>query len=125
LATITFKRSKLFNKTFEKIEQQVKKKFADFIDWKTKNPTQPFGGSDYAFSNRSALAGYWHAHLTRDMSLVYRFENGVFYLYGIFSHRDLGTGTPPNLQKQKQSGQKFDNQTFERLLTVTNMEKIL
>jgi hypothetical protein len=47
------------------------------------------------------------------MSLVYRFANGVFYLYGIFSHRDLGTGTPANMQKQKQAGQKFDNQVFE------------
>jgi hypothetical protein len=56
------------------------------------------------------------------MSLVYRFANGVFYLYGIFSHRDLGTGTPPNLQKQKQSGQKFDNQTFEQLLAAANMK---
>lgn len=123
MATITFKRSKLFNKTFEKTEQQVKKKFADFVDWKSKNPTQPFGGSDYAFSSKSVLGGYWHAHLTRDMSLIYRFENGVFYLYGIFSHRDLGTGTPPNPQKQKQAVQKLDNQVFERVTSETNKMK--
>ncbi len=112
----TFKKSKLFNKTFEKQDKLTKSKFADFAKFKGENPLQQFGKSDYAFRNNGHFAGLWHAKLTFDKSIVYKHEAGTIYLYGIFSHDDLGTGQPANISKQRSMGEKLRGQVFERRL---------
>lgn len=109
---IKFAKSKLFDKTFEKQQKPIKEKFKNFVLWKQENPNKPFGGSDYSFAKNGVLAGYSHAHLNRDLSLIYKFENGVIYLYGVFSHADSGTGTPSNVNKQQSLKSKLDNQNF-------------
>jgi mRNA-degrading endonuclease YafQ of YafQ-DinJ toxin-antitoxin module len=108
----TFKKCKLFDKTFSKANQQVKSKFKDFLKWKEQNPLEKFGSSDYPFSGAGNLQGYWHAKLTFDVSIIYRQEKGVIYLYGVFSHDDIGTGQPSNITKQKQTKVKLDGQVF-------------
>lgn len=83
---------------------------------------QPYGSSDYPFQG-GLLKGYGHAHLrkedsskiNRDYFIVYRIHGRnpyVIDLYGIFSHEDLGTGTPPKRNIQTTMATKFGNQQF-------------
>lgn len=106
-----FKTCKLFDKTFEKYRsnKSVPQKFKEFIRTKSDDPHAKFGSSDYAFTKTSNMPGYWHAKLTFDISLVYKIVGDVCYLYGLFSHDDLGTGQPANIAKQKSNREKFDN----------------
>lgn len=88
---------------------------ADFVKFKVQNPTSPYGNSDYAFRH-GKLKGYGHAKLTRDLSIVYTLtgtQPKYLKLFGVFSHADLGTGTPPNLNKQKAVATRLGNQTFK------------
>lgn len=52
-----------------------------------------------------------HAGLTRDISIFYTVQGKppTFKLYGIFSHRETGTGTPPNLKKQRTISKQLGN----------------
>lgn len=111
--TVTFKKCKLFDKTFSKAQQPVKNKFKEFVKWKEAHPHEKFGGSDYPFVSAGALQGYWHAKLNFDVSIIYRVEKDVVYLYGVFSHDDAGTGQPANINKQQSLKSKLDNQVFE------------
>jgi mRNA-degrading endonuclease YafQ of YafQ-DinJ toxin-antitoxin module len=109
---------KLFRKTAESYarNKQVKDKLAEFIKAKSENPQTIFGSKDRAFSREGNLSGYWHAGLNHDISVVYRITdtNGekTLDLYGIFSHDELGTGTPSNANRQKSNGEKFKNQAL-------------
>jgi len=109
--SIKFQACDLFNRTFaEKTKNYpgLSDKFKEFTQAKTANPGQPFGGSDTPFINAGPLARaipkLRHAHLTRDLSVFYTIEGKnptVVQLYGIFSHQESGTGTPGNINKQK------------------------
>ena len=106
-------KGKLFTKTMkDRHEQTVLQNLKKFLEFKVENPMARYGGSDYAFSGGGNLSGYSHAHLNRDKSLVYRIANNIIYLYGIFTHGELGTGTPSNNNKQQSMKSKFDNQDF-------------
>ena len=48
------------------------------------------------------------------MVVNYKISGNVLYMYGVFSHDDLGIGQPANKNKQKSMGDKFNNQIFER-----------
>jgi mRNA-degrading endonuclease YafQ of YafQ-DinJ toxin-antitoxin module len=109
--TVTFKTCKLFEKTISKAEQQIKKKLKDFINWKKDHPIEKFGSSDYPFK-AGALTGYSHAKLSFDISIIYRYKDSVFYLYGVFSHDESGTGQPSNINRQASLLTKFKNQEF-------------
>jgi hypothetical protein len=85
------------------------------MEIKRNQPDQPFGGSDKFFKPGlmffSAIPGIRHAHITHDLSIVYRVgKANEIWLYGIFSHDDLGTGTPANLKKQQVMSTKLANQ---------------
>lgn len=110
---LMFKTCKIFQKTFEKSSQQVKTKFKDFINQKSDDPMKPFGSSDYGFRNDGHFRGLKHAKLTFDVSIVYRIESNICYLYGVFSHDELGTGQPANISKQKSMGTKLAGQEFK------------
>lgn len=106
-------KSKLFAKTLkDRHEQTVLNNLKKFVEFKVEHPSERYGGSDYAFSGGGPLQGYWHCHLNRDKSLIYKIEQGLLKLFGIFTHQDLGTGTPSSQPKQKSAAQKFDNQEF-------------
>lgn len=109
---VTFKKCKLFDKTFSKTTQQIKSKFKDFVEWKSAHPTDSFGSSDYPFSGAGFLRGLWHAKLSFDISIIYRQEKEVIYLYGVFSHDESGTGSPSSKVKQSALATKLSNQEF-------------
>lgn len=87
-----------------------------FMDVKRANPTQPFGSSDTPFTGggkfQKAVPGLRHAHLTQDLSVVYRVDGNNIYLYGFFTHQELGTGTPGNIRRQDSMADRFSNVTF-------------
>lgn len=109
------KTSSLFVKSFKdyKNNKLVVDKFKDFTKFKLEHPAEPFGGKDYPFVKNGVLGGYWHAGLTRDISIFYKIENDILYLCGIFSHQDAGIGTPGNINKQRSLASKLSNQVFE------------
>lgn len=85
-------------------DPQVLQALRNFIAFKRENPLQQAGGKDRPYIGSGPLAGYIHAGLTRDISIVYTISGRdphVIKLFGIYTHQDTGTGTPgrPNLSK--------------------------
>lgn len=109
-----FKTCKLYEKTLSKQDKLIKNKLKEFMTLKVGDPRAKFGSSDYAFSSSGNFAGLWHAKLSFDNSIVYKIEDDVCYLYGIFSHDESGTGQPPNKNRQAALGTKLRNQQFEK-----------
>ena len=113
---------RLFNQTYENRKREnplVAQKLADFLAYKHANPMQQFGGSDTTFIATGplgrAVPKLRHAHITQDLSVFYTIGGAnpiVFNLYGIFSHKDSGTGNAPNAKQQKNLGKQLANQTF-------------
>ena len=70
-------------------------KIEEFIATKKHNPLQRFGASDSQFSNDGPLGKLKisHAHLTHDVSILYRIKGSpaTIYLFGLFSHKESGT----------------------------------
>jgi len=105
---------KLYSDSIEGKDVDVMDKFADFLKRKSENPLHPYNNKDTPFVaggpiGRTGLK-LMHAHLTRDLSVVYKIhgkENIFLDIYGIFSHADLGTGDPANIKKQKAMAQRF------------------
>jgi hypothetical protein len=89
-------------------------KLKDFLTWKRENPRAPFGGSDTQFVSKAPLGGKLPgiAHLTQDLAIVYRIQSGVMYLYGIYSHNDLGTGNASKNKTMDQMATRFSNMNF-------------
>lgn len=89
-------------------------RFAEFVRAKEQNPTQQFGAKDMPFVGQGPLGlvrpRLMHAHITRDLSVVYHVSGRdptTISIHGIFSHADLGTGTPANQRQQKTRAQQF------------------
>lgn len=98
---------------------EVHDKLQEFIMAKKKNPTQPYGGSDTQFvkSGPIGMTGLKlkHAHLTQDISVVYNIHGKnphVIDMYGVMTHRELGTGTTPSKKQQKKIARKLKKQKF-------------
>ena len=117
-----FKKSPLYKATLlsrVRPYEPIKVKFRQFMQLKRDNPTQQFNKSDSPFTGGGPLStiipGLMHAHITQDLSVLYKHEAGVIYLFGFFTHEDLGTGNPGKPNQQKAISRKFANQTFEGL----------
>lgn len=115
-----FMRGELYNTTYMvKVQPYpaVRKKFRDFMDLKRNNPNAPFGSSDKTFSSdgtfNSEIPGLRHAHITFDLSIVYKVVGHQIYLYGFFTHDDLGTGQPRNINRQKSAAKRLAHQSFK------------
>jgi len=111
----------LFNKSLETVNNKIKNRLQEFINFKKNDPNQRFGKSDTPFIGTGPLqqsvrdATLKHAHLSQDDSVVYSVSGKdptIIKLYGIFKHSDLGTGNTPNLRKQQNMGTKFSQQAF-------------
>ena len=104
-------------KAFKKagVGDRVAKALDKFKSAKEQNMTTPYGGSDKPFSSDGNFQGLSHAHLTHNISLVYKLDSArnQFKLYGFYTHDDLGTGTPANLRKQATVGGRLRTQQFE------------
>lgn len=92
----------------------------EFLTVKRQNPLQPYGKSDKPFKSganfSNEVPGLAHAHITHDLSIVYRIESGQLYLYGFYTHDQLGTGTPANKNKQQSMAVRFANTKFSESL---------
>lgn len=89
----------------------VQSAMADFIEFKRANPLFPFGAKDRPFKH-DPLKGIYHAGLTFDVSVLYTISGNnpnIITLYGIFSHDELGTGTPRNPNRQKNVHKRITN----------------
>ena len=112
-----FRRCELYKQTyFSRIKPYppLKDKLRQFMEVKRTNPNQQFGSNDKPFISKGfffqAIPGIRHAHLTFDLSIVYKVDGNVITLYGMFTHDDLGTGQPPNMRKQKSVAQRLSNE---------------
>lgn len=112
--SLTIIKTKKYVKSLLKATPQIRAKDKEFRDAKLADPQAPFGSSDKPFSKSGNYSGFSHAHLNHDLSIVYKIDGNKMYLYGIFSHDDLGTGTPANINKQKSMGSSFVNMTENR-----------
>ena len=56
-----------------------------------------------------------HAHLTQDIAVCYRVHSKptLIDLYGVFLHKELGTGYASNIRMQQQMAKRFSNQEFK------------
>jgi hypothetical protein len=97
----------------------VAKKFQTFLEFKSSNPSLPFGSSDTPFIKTGPIGtknpGIRHAHLTQNISVVYRisgFNPSTLEIYGLFSHRDLGTSNTANSRIQQSIAGVFSKQQF-------------
>jgi mRNA-degrading endonuclease YafQ of YafQ-DinJ toxin-antitoxin module len=95
----------------------VRDKIVDFIRFKSEHPLELYGSKDRAFANEGNLRGFIHAGLTFDVSIVYKIGmvggKRTLDLYGVFSHDELGTGQPRNINRQRSAGEKLRNQEME------------
>lgn len=98
-------------------DARVRDKIRDFIKFKSEQPMQPFGAKDKLFASGSSLRGYYHAGLTFDVSIVYKFGKAdgqtTLDLYAVYSHDELGSGSPPNQKRQDNAASRFANQDME------------
>lgn len=119
---VKFQTGPLFDQTWRNRSENnasLRNKLEQFVKVKSQDPTESFGASDKPFKSggffTNAIPKLRHAHLTHDLSLVYALEGGsdpVIRLYGVFSHDDLGTGNPPNKNRQRNMSAQFAGQTF-------------
>lgn len=117
----TFMWTSLSNETLDNLKgakehDQVTRRLNDFIRAKSDNPLMQFGKSDKSFSSSSpgGLSAFKHAHLTHDISVVYKYDGKLnqFCIYGVFSHAELGTdATHPNPRKAKAMGIRLHNES--------------
>lgn len=106
--------SSFFIDTLKK-NSEVMDKFEEFLDSKKNNPTQPFG-KDTPFISAGPIGRTGlklkHAHLSQDISVVYRIHGKdphTIDLYGVYRHKELGTGNTPNIKIQQNLAKKFSN----------------
>ena len=119
---LKFQTSPLFDQTVRSRSENtpgLRNKLAQFVRVKSADPTASFGSSDKPFRSggffTNAVPKIKHAHLTPDLSVVYVLVGGaepVMRLYGVFSHDDLGTGTPANINRQRSMAAQLAGQQF-------------
>ena len=98
----------------------ILQKVADFKKHKAENPMVPYGAGDRSFIGAGLFKKYLpkalKAHLTRDYSIIYELSGRnptTIKLYGVFSHADMGTGTPANKNLQKNLARRLGNSFTE------------
>jgi hypothetical protein len=115
---VEIRKSGLFDQTVaDKANQfpNLPGKIQEFLAFKTEHPGQPWG-KDTPFVSAGPLAKVpklRHVHLTRDFSLFYSVDGRdptVIKLYGVFDHKQSGTGTPANINRQKSLAKQLGNQ---------------
>jgi hypothetical protein len=119
MAQTLFRRSEPYKETYlERIAPHpgLRAKFRDFMEVKRNNPMQQFGSSDKFFRGGgnfiNAVPGLRHAHITPDLSIVYKIVGNQIYLYGFYTHDELGTGQPSSVPRQKSIAGRFAKTQF-------------
>ena len=104
----------------------ILRKLGDFLRFKVSSPYNgsapdgtKFGDTDKKFKAGGRFSdkidGISHSHLTHDISIVYRIIGDKMYLYGVYTHDAMGTGTPPSTARQLQATSRWTNSTFSDL----------
>jgi hypothetical protein len=115
---VELRKSRIFDQTVADKSKQLPNlpvKIQEFLAFKTAHPGQPWG-KDTPFVSAGPLAKVpklRHVHLTRDFSLFYSVDGRdptVIKLYGVFDHKESGTGTPSNINRQKNLAKQLGNQ---------------
>lgn len=116
---VKFRSSPLFAETFAR-HPEIEPRLRSFLDLKTRDPLLAFGKKDETFHGEGilnrAVPGLRHAHLTRDISVLYTLGGRnptVINLYGVFTHDESGTGQPANRKKQQSLANRLANQAFD------------
>lgn len=103
----------------------LSRRLIDFMKLKTDSPHngaapdgKKFGDTDKRFRSGGKFTGkvdgISHAHLTHNISIVYLIRNDSLYLYGIYTHDDIGTGTPSNINRQEQMAGRWSRTEFTK-----------
>lgn len=81
------------------------------MELKRTNPAERYGSSDKPFASKGVynrvIPDLKHAHIDHDLSIVYAVRGGQIYLYGFYTHDELGTGQPLNPNRQKSMVSRF------------------
>jgi len=120
---VKFQVCPLWNSTAAELllnNKKLAQKIKDFRDFKSQNPIAAFGGSDSMFNGEGPIGKALgerakHAHLTQDICIVYSISGRnptVIKLYGLFRHKDIGTGDTPNIRKQQSAADKMKDQPW-------------
>jgi hypothetical protein len=122
--SVIFKYCPLFKQTHKQQTEALPglaKKVEAFINAKAADPLSAFGNKDTQMNSKaplgSAVPKLKHVHLTKDISLFYTISGAntiEFKLYGIFTHKDTGTGDSPNLRTQQALAKKLASQSFSQ-----------
>lgn len=126
----------LFN-TISKYSNQKKlivKRLKEFILHKLKYPTNGsipgqfpgFGSNDKKFKTTGNFGretrGIAHAHLTHNISIVYLVDGDKLNLYGVYTHDAIGTGNPPDINRQQQVSSQWANMTLDQTIDPASMD---
>jgi hypothetical protein len=99
----------------------LEQRLAAFINAKTQDPLKAFGGSDSHFIADGPIGKTGlkvkHAHLSQDVSVIYRLHGNpaTLDLYGLFSHKESGTGNTPQRKIQQNLAKRLSSQDFPPL----------
>lgn len=126
----------LFN-TISKYSNQKKlivKRLKEFILHKLKYPTNGsipgqfpgFGSSDKKFKTTGNFGretrGIAHAHLTHNISIVYLVDDDKLNLYGVYTHDAIGTGNPPDINRQQQVSVQWSNMSMGQTIDPASLD---
>jgi hypothetical protein len=103
----------VYNETMQK-HAALEDRVADFVTLKSENHMQLFGASDKPFIATGPLGKLKirHAHLSQDISILYRIAGSppTMYLFGLFSHKETGTSSTSNHKLQKSLATRLGRQ---------------
>jgi len=116
--TVQIRICKLYDETLTK-HSSLAPLLVKFMTAKVTDPLAPYGGSDTHFTPDGPIGKTGlkvrHAHITQDVSVIYRLHGSnprLLDLYGLFSHKDSGTGNAANIKTQKQLAGRLSTQEF-------------
>ena len=109
-------------KTLVSQNDAVTSNYKKFVAFKTANPTKDFPGDDKKMNATApfgrAVNGIHEADLSDDMHVIYvtrpgRDENNLpvvkIFIFGIFSHKDLGISDKSQPRINQQMAERFKN----------------
>ncbi len=119
MAEVRFRRSESYKETYlEKIQTDpsLRKKFRSFMELKRENPNAQFGAKDENFTSGGPFTvevpGLKKSRITLDINIVYKVVGNEIYLYGFYTHKELGTGQPQNINRERGMAKKFATTQF-------------
>lgn len=109
--------SNQINVLIDKLIEFVKHKDQYPYNGGISNDTPGFGSSDKKFRSDgnfgTQIRNIAHAHLTDNISVVYLITGNKLNIYGLYTHDVMGTGQPPNVNRQKQIVTRWSNLDFD------------